>query len=435
MRTTLSPWTWLVMLPLAACASTGAKDTGAQGAAGAPAGNAAQASAPQQGGANGAAQAAKSLEKVGIVAPANYAAIALWPEQYAGGFSVLEVSPHGASVAEGDVIAKLDPRALDDELHRMELELRSAEIRHEGVVERNKLDASAAALALEQSKASLERARRAFEGYKKFELEFDKRQEDLSKRYEQARVDDATDELDQLEKMYKADALVDATEDIVIKRSRRDLETTKLGNELNVDRRKYREDFEKKMTYAQREEALKSQEESFARLVKQQELDAKSRADAELRSADSLREQREKFAKLTRDRKLCEIKAPRSGVLLHGGSKDFRPGRNPPRYERASSVGTKAEIFLIAEPEAGAVNVDVTDAELDRAKSGARVTVQSLVVPSEKTQGTLTVDTYPKSANPNEATYEARVTLDAPLSGVVYGTRAKLSIESAKVDG
>ncbi|MBI5431889.1 MAG: hypothetical protein HZA52_03550 [Planctomycetes bacterium] len=429
MRNHLSTLTLLALLPLSACASSGAStadgDVSAQNAS-QPAGPAGGASAPAP---------KASLEKVGIVAPANYAAVALWPEQFAGGFSIVEVLPHGATVAEGDVIAKLDPRAYQDERHRMELELRSTEIRHEAVVERNKLDAAAAALAFEQSKASLERAKRSFEGYKKFELEFDKRQEDLSKRYEQANIEDQVDELDQLEKMYKADALVDATEDIVVKRAKRSLDTTKLGTDLSIDRRKYREDFEKKMSFAQREESLRAQEEGHARLEKQQALDAKSRADGELRSADSLNEQRERFAKLSRDGNLLELRAPRAGVLLHGSSKDFRPGRNAPRYERASSLATKTELFLVAEPEPALVTVDISDADLATAKTGARVAVQSLVDPSEKTQGTLSIDTYPRTASPSDATYDARVTLDAPLSGVVYGTRAKLAIEAGKVDG
>ncbi|MCE9596272.1 MAG: hypothetical protein K8S98_18935 [Planctomycetes bacterium] len=413
----------LVVLPLTACVTGGASSSGVV-ASGTPAS------------ANGSSSATVApLEKFGIVAPARYDAISLWPEQYSGGFSVLEVLPHGASVQAGDVIAKLDARAIDEELHRNELELKSTEIRHQGVVERNKLDAAAAELALEQSKAGLERAKRSFEGFKKFETAFDKRQDDLSKRYEQANIDDQVDELDQLEKMYKRDDLVDATEDIVVKRSKRQLESTRIGVELSRDRVKYHEDFEKKMTLEQREEALHAQEEGHSRFVKQQELDARARADGELRSADALREQQEHFEKLQRDRKLLEIRAPRSGVLLHGSSKDFRPGRNAPRYERTSSLAPKTEIFLVADPEPGAVTFDVNDTELAQAKNGAQVRVESLVVPSEKSRGTLSIDTYPRSASPSEATYEARVTLDAPLTGVVYGTRAKLVIEGAKVGG
>jgi hypothetical protein len=420
MQSQTSPYLALLLFPLAACVSGGAA-TSFGGPTATTTSSASTSSAP--------------LEKHGIVAPVRYDAIVLWPEQYAGGFSVLEVLPHGAAVQAGDVIAKLDARAIDEELQRNGLEVVSSKVRHEGVVERNELDAAAAELALEQSKASLERAKRALEGFKKFELTFDKRQDDLSKRYEQANIDDQVDELDQLDKMYKRDDLVDPTEDIVVKRSKRQLETTRIGVELSRDRAKYHEDFEKKLTLEQREEALHAQEAAHARFEKQQQLDARARGDAQLRSAAALREQQDRFEKLQRDRTLLEIRAPRSGVLLHGSSKDFRPGRNPPRYERTSSLAPKMEVFLVADPEAGAVTVDVNDTELAQAKNGARVAVQSLVDPTEKTLGTLSVDTYPRSASPSEATYEARVILDAPFAGVVYGTRAKLTIESAKVDG
>jgi hypothetical protein len=94
-------------------------------------------------------------------------------------------------------------------------------VRHQGVVEKNKIDDDAAAAALEQSKAALERARRTLEGWSSKEIPFARRGDDLGKRNEDAGIDDQKDELAQLEKMYKADELVDDTEEIVLKRAKR----------------------------------------------------------------------------------------------------------------------------------------------------------------------------------------------------------------------
>src|SRR5206468_8909069 len=71
---------------------------------------------------------AAKTEKFGILAPLDPRPLALWPEAHGGSWIVLEVLPHGSSVKQGDVIARCETRAIDDELHKAELELTSAEV-------------------------------------------------------------------------------------------------------------------------------------------------------------------------------------------------------------------------------------------------------------------------------------------------------------------
>src|SRR5262245_16823399 len=64
-------------------------------------------------------------EKFGVLAPLHPQTISLWPEAHGGAFVVLEVLSHGSVVKRGDVIARCETRAIDEELHRSELELAS----------------------------------------------------------------------------------------------------------------------------------------------------------------------------------------------------------------------------------------------------------------------------------------------------------------------
>ncbi len=377
-----------------------------------------------------------AFEKIGILAPSSFAALSIWPEQYSGTLLVLEALPHGSSVAEGDVLAQLDTRAIDEEIHKAELETQSATIRHQGVVEKNRLDEEAAESQLELAESSLDRAQRSLEGWKTNELAFIERQDEISKRYEEANAEDQIDELDQLEKMYKADALVDATEDIVIKRSRRQLDLTQTSNRLSRDRSQYRWQLDLALQTEQREEQVAKQAEELARLMRQQEIDARSRADAGLRSADSVREQEEKLARLRRDRERLVLRAPRPGVLLHGASKDYRPERTPARVDRGSQLAVHQELFLIADPEPSAVALDVSDADLARLQNGTSVRVQTLGPiqangPASVT-GTARVELYPSSSSANDATYTADVTLERGLAGATYGSRAKVVVEASE---
>jgi len=381
-------------LALSACASTGGGGGSLQPAA-APAG---------------------PPEKSAVFAPSQFRALSIWPEQYAGGLLLLDVKPQGTLVAEGDVIATLDTHAIEEELHKAELEAQSASVRHQGVVERNKLDEAAARSQLELAKAALERSQRSLAGWKESELAFAKRSDEIQKRQEQSRLEDETDEFDQLEKMYKADALVDATEEIVLKRSRRSLELTRTANQLSRDRSAYRESLELALQTEQKEEQVRVQAEALARLTSQLALDARARVDAELRSADGLREQTERLEKLRRDRATLVLRAPRAGLLLHGAAKDYRPGHTPPRYERGSTLAFRQELFLIADPAPSALALDLAETELTKFAEGTKVIVSA----GSELHGRLHVDPYPRA----NAQCEALVTLDAPAVGALYGAHA-----------
>lgn len=365
-------------------------------------------------------------EKLGVLAPLGGTAIALWPEAYAGALIVLEVAPQGAAVAAGDVLARLDARALDEELRRAELELGTSTLNHQSTLERNRLEAAGAQAALGRARAGLERARRSLESWKGVELAFEQRSQEISRRYQQANLEDQTDELDQLEKMYKGDELVDATEDIVLKRSRRGLALTKDQNALSSERTKHHEAFELALERERREEELRAQEEAVARLERTQELEARGRADAERRSAAALAEQTEKLARLQRDRAFFELKAPCAGVLLHGGLREYRPGRSPARFERGSALATRSEIFVIAPPTPLGVTYDVSDGERARFAAGTTLEVRALSG-TASAAARAELDLYPRALSTGESTLEGSALLATPLAGAHYGERVRLA--------
>src|SRR5262245_56473177 len=205
----------------------------------------------------GAGQAsAAGGETLGILVPREPAVIALWPETHGGPWTVLEVVPNGTAVEAGQVVVRCETREFDEGLHDAELALASATLAHAGLLERGRLETEGAASALERARAGLERSRRQLAAWKEKDLVFARRSDDLSRRYEEAGLEDQLDELAQLEKMYQADELVDATEDIVIKRSQRGLALTKDQNALSRERAAQRFELELALQTEQREEAF-----------------------------------------------------------------------------------------------------------------------------------------------------------------------------------
>lgn len=404
------PWLFLAV----ACSSTGSSSRSAA----TPPQSAAVAPTPSQ----------APAERTGTIVPAEFEEVSIWPEAYAGELLVIEVRPHGATVEKGDVIAKLETRSIDEQIHQAELEARSARIRHEAVAARNAIDDDAAAAALEQTQASLDRARRTLDGWTKREIPFARRGDEIGKKYEAAGIDDQKDELSQLEKMYSADELVDATEEIVMKRSKRQLAISEESQSLTGDRRQYRIEHDEALQTEIKQEAAKSQELALDRLVRGQAIERKAREDALARSADALRLQDERLAKLKRDADLLAIRAPRAGVLLHGKAKDYRPGRTPARYERGSQLAFRADLFVVANPAALAVALDVPESNLENLHDGQEAQVRALSSASGSAKGTLHVDPYPAAkSGGDDGVYEAVVEVDTPIPGARFGMRAKVS--------
>jgi hypothetical protein len=368
--------------------------------------------------------------------PADSAAIAVWPESYSGELLVLDVLPHGSQVKQGDVIAHLDLRAIDDQVRQAELEAHSAVVRRSNAEEKDRIDRDAAAAALEQSKAALDRARRALEGWEKHELEFAHRAAELDDRHRLAGIEDQTDELAQLEKMYKADELIDATEEIVLKRSRRALELSKTGLTLARDRHDYQVKYDETLQGEAKREAVRVQEEALGRLERSQAVDRRGAEDALERVRAQERDQTRKLEELRRDRELLTVHAPRAGVLLHGSPDDYRPKQAQPRHERGTRLAMRTRVFTVADPAAVAVAVDVPEGKRLEAKPGTRVEVQPLSEPSVSITGHLQVDEYPeaKSAALPEASYEGRIALDHGAPELRFGMRVRVKVVPGATD-
>ncbi|MCY2959525.1 MAG: hypothetical protein NTY35_05105 [Planctomycetota bacterium] len=370
------------------------------------------------------AVAAPAATKPAIFAPANATAWSYWPEEWNGPLLIVEVLPHGAKVKQGDVLARFDLRPLDEQIRSADLELKSAQIRHTGLVERQRIDEEAAKSALAVARAALARTDRSLAAWKESELAFQRRGDEIDQRRERSYIEDQQDELGQLEEMYKRDELVNGTEDIVLKRQKRALLLAQDSTALSRDRAKKRFELDVVLDTEQREEARRTQAEAVDRQARMETIEGRSRADALQRSAEELADKEARVARLKRDRDALAAKAPRDGVFLHGASRDWRPGRTPARIERGSNLGAHTELALVADAGVKELRLELSGADLARWKDGARVTVR----PQGGAQipGKLRIDPWPRG----DGNFDAWVELDASADSIPAGTRADVEIAS-----
>lgn len=355
---------------------------------------------------------AASVGTLGVVAPADFTELSIWPQAYKGELLVLEAAPQGTPVAAGDPIVQLDTTAIDGQIASAELELQSAQVKHDGLLERHRIAEEAAQAKLARSRTDLGRAQMALEGYETFEVAFDKRGDDLSAQRERARVDDQVDELGQLEAMYNADELTDATEDIVLKREQRNLNLLKEATALSEDQRKYRNDFGRKMDRERRQETVAQEQLEVDHLVRTQTTEEASRVDARTRSSAELTKKSERLTKLRADRDLFTVAAPHAGTVLHGHSEQYRPGASPTWLERASEVRARRTFALVMHPGKLAVAVDLPESRLTALGDGTTVQLQPMSG-GASAEGKVSVADYPRGQKGQEALYRGWI----PLSG------------------
>ncbi len=373
----------------------------------------------------------ESLDRMGTFVPAEYAEIALWPETYSGELRWEDVASHGTLVRKGDRLGRFDTEAIDRQLETVERDLAESRIALENLRLEQALEQEGEALSLARSHAERDEAVRALEGWEKVELAFARRSADMSQQSFEDNIQDQKDELAQLESMYREDELTDATEEIVLMRSRRSLARSLARFDMSKEQRAYKDSFSTPVQTAQRRRAVQAKEHAHKATVQRAEI-ARTGRRLKLEAAErGLREKEEQLAKLEHDRALLELTAPRDGVLLHGGVDDYRPGRSAPRHERGGRATFQKPIFTIAKHDRFQVAFDLPESKVAGVKNGQVVHVDAVFDDSSR-HGTVRVEQTPspRSAGGPENLYEARVSIGQPLPGLQAGMRAQVKIET-----
>jgi len=366
----------------------------------------------------------------GTFVPADFDEISLWFDEYKGELLMIEVVEHGIPVNDGDVIARIDVGGINKQIEQLERQVKSAALNLQNTGERALLSEKSAALALDSARYDLEQARRNLEGWERYELDFSQRNSEMSELYTQHNIDDQKDELDQLEMMYRDDELTDATEEIVLKRSRRNLTRSMKSLKNLKDRRVYTVAFSDASQSVGLRRAVNAKEAALDKLLKTQEIERRTREDGLLQVEMGLKDQKDKLARLEKDARLFTIRAGRNGVLLHGSPDDYRPGRTAPRHKRGSRGSARTTLFTVTDPDRSAVALDVPESKIGSIRTGKAAKVSVVALPDMAVMGTMRVDRFPapRSAGGSENSHDAEVVIEGPIQGVVAGMRAEVKI-------
>ena len=351
--------------------------------------------APQAGSADGV-EATKttlrrSLTRKGTFLPAGATEIQLDLKVYRGELRIVEARPNGSFVNQGDMIARLDTKEIDRQIETDAMAFERAEMAMRHAEENAVIQAQAWADGLERAEIDVERAALRLKGYREREKAFEEESERMSVQSREHRMEDQQDELTQLEKMYSEDELVDATEEIVLKRSRRNYARSVANNELSDKRRAYDKEWYQHWRLEDYENDAQGKAASLQRLRESQQRSRERTGADMLKRRYELEEQRKKFADLQRDLEQFVIRSPRRGILLHGEA-DAAPWG---RYEKDATLSNRKVFATVADPKKFQVKTTIVEKDILRLKSGTAAEVVPTAASDLKMIGRLQVEYLP----------------------------------------
>jgi len=338
------------------------------------------------------------------------------PEQWAQPLEIVRIVPHGTRVNAGDVLVELDTEKLDRAIADLDLDLAVGEKTLE--IARRDLPVTEALQPLELADAERDTLA-ATEDLARFlaigrTLAEDSARFRLKASEEQLKY--AREELRQLEKMYKDKDLTEETEEMILQRTRFEVES----GEFNL--RRAGVDAEAALTFEapRKEAALKdAAEKAKLALEKTRATSALSLEQKRLGLKKAERDRVEavrKMRDLQQDRAGIPLKAPRSGIVYYGRQQDgaWTTAAVAAKALVGQGVPVGDLVFTVVDPERVAFRVKVDEKDLHLLAAGLKGRVELAGFPDA--EGTVALESA--TLVPRDGKVDARFAVTVPAGGV-----------------
>ena len=356
------------------------------------------------------------FEAKGDFDPVDATVVQLKPESWVQPLEIVRIVPHGTRVNAGDALVEFDTEKLDRAIADLELDLAIGEKTLE--IARRELPVTEALQPLELAEAERD-AVAATEDLARFlaigrTLAEDSARFRLKASEEQLKY--SREELRQLEKMYKDKDLTEETEEMILQRTRFEVES----GEFNLRRAGVDTEAALALEVPRKEASLKDAAER-AKLglekaratagiaIEQKRLALKK---AERDRVEALRKMRD----LQQDRAGIPLKAPRSGIVYYGKQHDGAWSTAAVAAKAAVGQGVPVAdlAFTVVDPERVAFRVKVDEKDLHLLAPGLKGRVELAGFPD--VDGSIALESA--TIVPRDGKVDARFAVTVPVGGV-----------------
>lgn len=289
--------------------------------------------------------------------------VVLQPEEWSA-FTVESAVEAGTSVKAGDTLVTFDSRGIDREIddlkHQIiagELGIKLAQIELEVLNKSIPFD-------IEAAERSALVAKEEWEYYQKLGETLEKETTAENLKNIRETLDGSREELSQLEKMYKADDLTEETEEIILKRARREVERGEFllkVSQVHHDRRLQeelpRERRQKEIANDREAQSLAKTRVTLPLTLHQKKVELEKLSHAQKHLA-------ERLARLQKDRGLMTVKAPIDGRAMYG---EIERGRwvtadaMKGNLRRGGAISANQVIYTLVPPAGSFVHIDIPE--------------------------------------------------------------------------
>ena len=266
-----------------------------------------------------------------------------------GAFTIAEIVPHGSTVKKDQVLVRFDDEDFLKKLRDAESAAAAGRLAQANAEAEFSTAEKSLPMQLQAAKTKAEEAAEAWDYFQKVRRDADITRSNLMLRQTELRLETEREELRQLEKMYKADDLVENTEEIIMKRQRESVKAAEIGLELaKIGHKRQMEVSMPREAVALEREARSSaigfqeQEHNIPRSFELKRLALEDARVGAKRGAENL-------AKLQEEKGQFVIKSPADGYLYYGTMQDGRwlPGDPSKAPALLAPVGTRRPFAVV----------------------------------------------------------------------------------------
>jgi HlyD family secretion protein len=336
----------------------------------------------------------QTVKITGKFAPADPAEMKLDLKRYGGALEMEMVAPHGSWVNEGDILARFKRKAYTEELEKRTRAMEAAEMAHRHYLAGAEMKRAESAERMATTVRNAARAEKRLKGWLEHEKAFRKERERLSKQSRKHSMENAREELSQLEKMYGDDELVDETEDIVLKRTRRSYASRQASLDLSERQRKYNKEWYEAEGEEDRVLRTASTLAALER-TKRQAAMAAEKAALDLASKNrAIEKARTEFAEFKADGEMMVVRAPIGGLLVHNGG----------TFKMGSKIRNRQVFAQVVKPGALLLKGSIGEGDILLVRTGSTCTVKPKAMKEREIAGELDVDYLPTAKGAFPAT-------------------------------
>jgi len=310
----------------------------------------------------------------GVFEATSMTEILIRPESWSE-FTVAEAVEHGAKVKKGEALITFDTKKIDEALEQAEAANRMSKLSLEQAEEEHKYYEKTLPLDVKAATRAKEIADEEFQQFMSKDKALAIKSAEFSLRFSKINLENAQEELKQLEKMYRAEDLREESEEIVLKRARDSVDQAKFFLEMSTARH----DEFMKYTMPRREESIKEQTtraglgyektKATTPLVQSQKKLAQEKAKYDQSKSD------EKLSKLKKDRAAMNLTAPVDGVVYYGKSTRGNwsagsYGTPTDKYQKHQSLRGEEVWMTIVKPRPIFVRISVSEKDLSGLRTG-----------------------------------------------------------------